>query len=165
MFSLDQAILLFGTFYFYGGVVLLFLPIIMKVLPETKVHIFRYFASQHKKTNKQIFRSLTIFQKTSRSSRKSVVNESNHFNFPGSLPHWDSPDIHSRAVSWRSHWSGFWFKHLTRLRDNSNQTDWCLDCRLPKLKLDRLFLWCSYKRTLINFFGNKLANPRLCFDF
>ena len=85
-------------------------------------------------TNKQIFRSLTIFQKTSRSSRKSVVNESNHFNFPGSLPHWDSPDIHSGAVSWRSHWSGLWFKHLTRLRDNSNQTDWCLDWKLPKLK-------------------------------
>ena len=51
MFSLDQAILLFGTFYFYGGVVLLFLPIIMKVLPETKVHIFRYFAGQHKQTD------------------------------------------------------------------------------------------------------------------
>ena len=47
MFSLDQAILLFGTFYFYGGVVFLFLPIIMKVLPETKVHIFRYFASRY----------------------------------------------------------------------------------------------------------------------
>ena len=37
MFSLDQVILLFGTFYSYGGIVLLFLPIIMKVLPETKV--------------------------------------------------------------------------------------------------------------------------------
>ena len=34
---LEQAILLFGTFYFYGAVVLLLLPVIMKVLPETKV--------------------------------------------------------------------------------------------------------------------------------
>ena len=34
---LEQTMLLFGTFYFYGAVVLLLLPIIMKVLPETKV--------------------------------------------------------------------------------------------------------------------------------
>ena len=34
---LEQAIFLFGTFYFYGAVVLLLLPVIMKVLPETKV--------------------------------------------------------------------------------------------------------------------------------
>ena len=33
----DATYFFFGTFYFYGAVVLLLLPIIMKVLPETKV--------------------------------------------------------------------------------------------------------------------------------
>ena len=33
----EQTILLFGTFYFYGACLLILLPIIMKVMPETKV--------------------------------------------------------------------------------------------------------------------------------
>merc|ERR1711971_449950 len=52
---LEQTIHLFGTFYFYGAVVLLLLPIIMKVLPETKdqdlTEIHRIFSPQQSKGN------------------------------------------------------------------------------------------------------------------
>ena len=83
-----------------------------------------------------------------------------------SIMHWDSPDLHSTAVLGGLHWKRLKFKHLKRIRDISNQTDRCLDWRLPKLKLDRLYLWCKYRyKRSSNFLETSSQTPGYVLTF
>ena len=140
MFSLDQVILLFGTFYFYGGVVFLFLPIIMKVLPETKVHIFTYFASWY----------FWVWQICKRQAPEVPEDQLHMITITSIFQDHCLTEIHRIFTPQQSLEDHIERDSGSNISQDSETTatkhrltGWCLDWRLPKLKLDRLCSWCT----------------------